>query len=60
VSAVSRSTREWIGVLTGSAAAGSWSIHDSFHGVARVALAAVAGACVALTFTTLIKLARQS
>jgi hypothetical protein len=46
-------------MLTGAAAAGIWSIHDSFHGVARVGLAAVAGACVALTFTTLIKLARE-
>jgi hypothetical protein len=59
MSIMSRTTREWIGTLAGGAAAGIWSIHDSFHGVARVALAVLAGACVSVAFSILIKLARE-
>lgn len=55
---MSRSAHEWLGTLAGAAAAGLWSIQENLHGAARIALSALAGACVALTLVTLIKLAR--
>jgi hypothetical protein len=58
LSTLSRPARQWIGTLAGAAAAGIWSIHDSFHGAARVALAALAGAGVALMFIILRDLSR--
>ena len=56
---MSRSAREWMTTLAGAVAAGLWSLQESLHGVARVALAAAASACVALTLHSLIKLARE-
>jgi hypothetical protein len=56
---MSRPVRSWIGTLAFGAAAGIWSILDNFHGAARAALAALAGACMALALSLLIKDARE-
>ena len=56
---MSRSTREWLATLAGGGAGALWSLADSSHGVARVALSALAGACVAVVITSFIKLSRE-
>jgi hypothetical protein len=54
-----RTVRSWIGTLAFGAAAGIWSLLDNFHGAARTALAALAGVCMALALSLLIKEARE-